>query len=268
MNSPLSTHLSESEIHMFARSPDDSALHAARRHLLECEECRKNVDRSCNTETLILENIELLSLESSASARPRSELKSQLHQLTHQFAMEDNLSSTGDRQFFSILVREIKSLFSVKTPVIAVPLTAAATFILAFIFLGTPSSQVPTVLAYQDSNALVFVKPSNPGLGFFHQAEKPSRIDQNFSGFTVTWDEQSSYIKIRWPNIDNATGYRVELLELSQNVSQQIEATNTHENQWKIKKSRVTPGTLYRLSLSGITHDNLQFHHSGGFILR
>lgn len=264
MNKPLSAHLTESEMHMFIRNPDDSTLHRARQHLLHCHECRDKIDRMINVETLILENAAQISLNHSTSA-----FKTQLHQLTHQFAMEDKLSQRQHNSgILSTFRTWVASMVKIKAPALAIPTTAAATFFMALLLVnGSPNSS-PSVVSFQDTDALVFIKPSAPGLGFFHQAAEPHHVEQNFPGFTVEWNETSSYFEVRWPAINKVTQYHVELLELSQNVRQRIDETNTQDTSWKIEKSRVTPGKLYRLTLSGITEDSLQFHHSGGFILR
>ncbi len=263
-------HLSEQELHAFSFAPDGERFQAVRLHLATCDTCRVKLQSLQEMEALLTQNLDII-----CSDTRQSPLKTQLHELTHQFAMEaetprdvthEHVRAQDKPSWFM----RIKQLFDIKMPVIAIPATAFASFVFAFLMFTADNSVKKNIVGFQDSNALVLSqqRQPTPGLGFFHQPGNEERIIPEYSGFNVQVDNSGHYIEIHWPAIINAESYTVELSEISNSVSQHVSQVSTENTTWKINRNSVRPRQLYRLKLTGTTTDKYTFRHTGGFVLR
>ncbi len=266
----IAQHLNEHELHAFSRAPESEDFQALRRHLGICNSCRNKLQTLQEAEALLTQNLDII-----CSDTRQSPLKTQLHELTHSFAMEeldslDTLSVPSNKQHTLSWFQSIKKLFEHRMPVLAIPTTAFASFVFAFLILSTDNSVDKGIIGFQDSDALVLTQQQQPtpGLGFFHQPEKEERIVPEYGGFNVKVDNSRHFIDIHWPAIENAESYTVELLEISNSVSQHVSQVSTEDTTWKINRNSIRPGQLYRLKLTGTTTDKYTFRHTGGFVLR
>ncbi|MFL0804552.1 MAG: hypothetical protein K6L81_12600 [Agarilytica sp.] len=266
----IEQHLSEQELHGLSHAPDEAGFHTLRLHLATCHKCRSKLQSLQEAEALLTQNLDII-----CSDARQSPLKTQLHELTHQFAMDEQTSldpesAPATRRNTPSWLQRVRTLFDLKMPVIAVPATAFASFVFAFLMFTPDNSIEKSVVGFQDSNALVLTqqRQPTPGLGFFHQQGKEDRIVPEYAGFNIQVDDSGRFIAIHWPAIVNAESYTVELLEISNNVSQHVSQVNTESTTWKINRNSVRPGQLYRLKLTGMTTDKYTFRHTGGFVLR
>lgn len=268
-------HLSEEALQHFAQAPEQEGLQQQRLHLLECQDCLCKLQNLQSLESLVKRHADVISSDAQTSA-----LKSQLHELTHQYAMENALESST-KGSASSLTQRLLSLFDIRTPILAVPTAATAAFLFALVIFAPDDSnresgiersiesEIANIASFQDSKLLALNKPqAQPGLGFFHGDGKAERLVPNYEGFNIKSDSSAEFIEISWQAIDQINRYNVTLYEISNNVRQQIKQTNTEQTHWQISRSDVQAGQLYRLTLSGNTHDNLSFRHTGGFVLR
>lgn len=284
-------HLSEETLHHFSRNPELASEQGTRLHLLSCTDCLTKLRNLQQLEECVKDHAEVIcsdaqqSLEGSQSnpqlnhqLRPqlKPQLRPQLHELTHQYAMQQSMeerpspqTSSTNKKKTSPITRLLDALIGQTTPFIAVPTAAVATFLFAFMILTTDDSSKEAIVSFQDSHALVLSQAQRqPGLGFFHQNGKNDRLIAEYAGFNVKADNSGQFIEVSWPTIDKADRYTVELIESSNNMSQIIRQTSTALTVWKIDRSKVQTGQLYRLTLSGSTLDNFAFRHTGGFVLR
>lgn len=276
-------HLSEETLHSFSRNPELASEQGTRLHLLSCTDCLTKLQNLQQQEELVKDHAEVIcsdaqqSLEGSQSnPQLKPQLRPQLHELTHQYAMQQSTeerpspqTSSTNKKKTSPITRLLDALIGQTTPFIAVPTAAVATFLFAFMILTTDDSSKEAIVSFQDSHALVLSQPQRqPGLGFFHQNGKDDRLIAEYAGFNVKADNSGQFIEVSWPTIDKADRYTVELIEMSNNVSQIIRQTSTALTVWKIDRGKVQTGQLYRLTLSGSTLDNFAFRHTGGFVLR
>ncbi|MFL0801611.1 MAG: hypothetical protein K6L80_14250 [Agarilytica sp.] len=266
----IEQHLNEQELHAYTRAPDAADFQALRLHLASCNACRTKVQSLQEMETLLTQNANII-----CSDTRQSSLKTQLHELTHQFAMDEQVS-LNDKPILvpkrnkPSWLQGLKALFDVKMPIIGVPATAFASFVFAFLMFTSDNSMEGSVVGFQDSIALVLTQQQQPtpGLGFFHQPQKEERIVPEYAGFKVKSDNSGRFINIHWPAIENTEHYTIELLEISNGVSQHVSQVSTENTTWKIHRNSIRSGQLYRLKLTGTTTDKYTFRHTGGFVLR
>lgn len=274
-------HLSEETLHHFSQDPEFTSEQETRRHLLSCTDCLAKLQNLQHLEELVKDQAEVIcsdAQQSSGDSQSNLQLGSKLHELTHQYAMQQSMeekltfqstSTTTSKHKTNPVTRLLGAFMGLKTPFIAVPAAAAATFFFAFMIFTTEGSPKGAIVSFQDSHALALSPPRlQPGLGFFHQDGKGNRLIAEYPGFNVKTDNSGQFIEVSWPAIDNTNFYTVELIEMSNNVSQHVNQTSTALTFWKIDKTKIQTGQLYRLTLSGSTLDNFSFRHTGGFVLR
>ncbi|MFL0810721.1 MAG: hypothetical protein K6L76_09930 [Agarilytica sp.] len=262
----VSEHMSEESMHEFAKEPSHRDFHHQRLHLASCPKCRSELSALQHMQTLIQGQVETI-----VTAGKPSALSAKLHASCHQLAMESALGAArtdaGQRDSAPASKAWYTSLFKIKIPALAAPAIAMAGFMFAFVFISSSSPSSTDVMSFQDSNILALQKPSaKPGLGFFHQDGLNEKLVENYSGFQVR--SEGKFISIQWQAIAQVSQYQVELIEISDGVSQSIEKAKTENTQWRLERDRLLPGQLYRLTLTGKTSKNLRFRHTGGFILR
>ncbi len=272
-------HLSEETLHHFSLNPERASEQGTRLHLLSCSDCLTKLQNLQHLEELVRDHAEVICSDAQQSlgdSQSSPQLRPQLHELTHQYAMQQAMdekltpqSSSHQKKKPSPISRLLDALMGQKTPFIAVPTAAAATFLFAFMIFTSGDSPKEAIVSFQDSHTLVLNQPQRlPGLGFFHQSGKDDRLIAEYAGFNVKADNSGQFIEVSWPAIDKVDRYTVELIEMSNNVSQNINQISTALTFWKIDRSKVQTGHLYRLTLSGSTLDNFAFRHTGGFVLR
>ncbi len=258
----MTAHLDEEQLHQLADNAEDAKLRPQREHILDCTACREQLQQLQQIQAQVNAHAPMLS-----RASPSSETKAKLHALTHEYAMAHaQPASTASHAGPSWLQR----IMTWRPPAISLPAVAMASFALAFV-LFTPSQKEtqPQLLSFQEGHTLeLTAKMAQPGLGFFHGDGKSSKLIGNYAGFKVNQSNDGDYVEIHWPAIDGATGYQLELIEVSDNVRQQVEQTTTESTLWRVPRDTVRSGVLYRLILSGSTDDNYLFRHSGGFVMR
>lgn len=271
-------HLNELELEAFISTPMGDTSADARLHLINCEDCRLKLQLLQNTQQLIQEHSTTLCYSNSNEA---SELKAQLHQITHELAMEsvmehpaspqNNPPSKPLLQHLTSPLRKFKrSVLEWSNSWLAVPTTAMATLVAAWLFMDFNSGYVATdnieLLSFQDSDGLILqtTTQDKPGLGFFHEARKPTIT--TYAGFSVQHIKTSELFEVSWPPVTGAETYNIALYEVVNSNKREVERASTNNNTWQIKADKLSSGRLYRLELSGSTQNNSKFRYNGGFI--
>lgn len=267
-----SQHLNEEELSAFVDDPTASEYAALRLHIAGCGDCREKTRLLQESQHIVKDYAQTI------CTPPVSDLKSRLHATTHELAMQElpGVKGHSHRNKTSKPKKSswLSAVFHMKINWLAVPATAVASMLAAWIML-TPHGATPTtehtnssqLVSFQDTQGLVFQKQvqPQPGLGFFHQSDQNI---QPYTGFDIKLNPGEGTIAITWPKIDGVTHYQISLQKVSNNVSTELTRTQTEGTLWQVEQSLLTPGTLYRLHLSGRTAAELSFHYSGGFVFQ
>lgn len=278
LDSSTTKHLSEIELEAFISMPASEATRDLRLHLVNCEDCRVKLQLLQNTQQFIQNHATALC---QSNDNQTSELKAQLHQITHELAMEaamEHREPAGNNKPSISLLQSLSTYLSGLRQTLrqwhnswlAIPSTALATLAAAWLFIGFNSSYVATdsseLLSFQDSDGLILqpITQDKPGLGFFHQSRKPTIT--TYAGFSVRRIKAAGLFEVSWPPVIGAEAYNIALYEVVNNNKREIERANINGNTWQVKADRLTSGRLYRLELSGKTQTNSRFRHNGGFI--
>ncbi len=263
-------HLNEEELSAFVANPSSNDFAALRLHIANCPDCREKTQKLQNSQNIVKAFVETI------STQPASDLKARLHATTHELAMS-KLAVPVEPQASNPKTQKKKApwlsnILQAKIHWFALPATAMASVLAAWILLAPPSAIISgesnnqsQLVSFQDTQGLIFQKQPQPGLGFFHQSDQQV---QPYSGFEIKLNPDKGTVAIKWPKINGVTRYQISLQEVSNNVSTELTSTQTEGTMWQAEQSLLSPGTLYRLHLSGRTDSELSFHYSGGFVFQ
>jgi len=119
---------------------------------------------------------------------------------------------------------------------------------------------------YQDTAQIeFFLAEQPPGIGFFSGARKS--VQQAFSGVAMAL-HGDNMLRLNWPSVAQASGYKVALYEVSGDKSQLVleQTTTRPEIELSLGTLNLRPGSRYQWELSGTTTDRKKFVARGGFV--
>ncbi|MDH5445344.1 MAG: hypothetical protein OEY52_07290 [Gammaproteobacteria bacterium] len=290
-------HPDADQLNNYICDPGSNEFRQVRLHLMECIDCRAEVDMlmnlksnlgSINIPSIDAGNKQALDLDmldrhlnSELNATEQQQLediikkepqamKSALHYVSHRVSMDKGTVDTNWTQpqhsgsRFSDL---FKSWFSVKWPVwMSVPITAIAASVFTIMLVPLPVNMTgsPAVIAYQDNPVIQFKKEQTlPGIGFFSGANKTA---QPYGKLKVTLQGENTAL-LHWPEVENAESYTMHLKIYKQ--GRQISAGKHTTSKPQAKFTRVPGDTGHRYvwNLSGKTSNGQLFSAKGGFII-
>ncbi|MBV1883597.1 MAG: hypothetical protein KUG82_18290 [Pseudomonadales bacterium] len=267
----------------YAETPEADEFHTIRDHLLTCQICRIAIERGVTlTSQLKAVGHDMISDEGKTTAD--LDLKASLHQLTHESAMQRELSNkqlshtqsssklTKRNTLTEILniglgwltqSRPIWATASVSCLLLIIPLMLSDQF---FNQQGHSTIDAVQFISYQDSTDIILTDPEQPrvGLGFFHQAE--DRVG-TFTGLEINaLDSQT--LDITWPPVLEAQEYEITIFSMEYGARKAIQTVTSETNHVSLSRVDLHTNRRYEWELSGPTKTNHHFKTSGGFIIK
>ena len=272
------SHPQTEQLLAYAETPEADEFHTIRDHILTCQACRIAIERGVTlTSQLKAVGHDMISDEGNTKAD--LDLKAALHQLTHESAMQRELSQAQSspepakqNKLKEILdtglgwltqSRPIWATASVSCLLLIIPLMLSNQF---FNQQGHSTIDAVQFISYQDSTDIILTDPENPqvGLGFFHQAE--DRVG-TFTGLEINaLDSQT--LDITWPPVLEAQEYEITIFSLEHGARKAIQTVKSGTNHVSLSRVDLHTNLRYEWELSGPTKTNHHFKTSGGFIIK
>lgn len=288
-------HPDDATLDAYQQTPDAQQFRDVSMHLLNCVQCRHQLDMQMRlvTASAFLSNEPVteaqqqnvddfvyagdhaqMKNERQAIKQHSGMLKSALHSLVQspqqlslqiqESAVTRPVISTQKRGWLETGWQYLQHKFS---GWMTIPATALATLLLvAMVLQVIPPASVPVqLIAYQDDPAIHFLPVETmPGIGFFSAANQRT---ENFSGMQTTVADKTT-LNFNWPDIDGAKHYRLTLYDFQQGKKTLLKNLDSNTTSASINLDAGSSGQRYEWILSGKTTANERFVSSGGFVMR
>lgn len=286
----------------YLESPESSDHDELRRHLIQCNECRGQIDKLARMELGIKNHAARFTdyetiaddqqydiekyvdgelhgneqeqirekLESSETA-----LKSALHYAVHSAAMARKLEQTvkpashtnaDPVSFFASALKQLKSLLEIPLPAWSmVPASLAIAAIISGILVSNvnDSQQNAMIAAFQDNPSLSYRRDGIPAGSIGFFHDAHTR-NTPFDGMAIKFENND--LAMQWKPIDSASKYKVSIYEITPAGKNEIASRETTESKISFPNVKLATHGHYQWLLNGNTSDNMLFETSGDFI--
>ncbi len=285
----------------YSRESTKAEFSAVRIHIIDCDECKQQLDQIQVLKTLTLSanperdrHAEGLTTEEIAAyvdgelnedeanniaklIQSDQQVKAAtLHYALHSQRMRDSgvfpatetsIEHENKKDLEKIsLFENIKQLINWQMPAwITVPVMV---ILLVTVVLQNQQPEIPQVIiaSYQDEAVIVYkdISSTAPGIGFFSESRTRKKP---FGGINVSWEENDK-LEISWQAISLAEQYTLTLFNVLPSGLTEIVTKNTAQTFVHFDNLHLESNKRYQWLISGVTKDNKTFEIQGGFVVK